>query len=135
DVMGDVALARSIAGLVEGEDVAVIEPARQSRFVLEAPQHLVGLQTVDVEPHGLERDRASDGGIDRFVDAAHGPTAEFTADLVAPDFFRRFDFHRGLPATHARASHSHTYAPEWGDSLKNIPIRAASQFSGVPMKI
>src|SRR5207249_9130338 len=83
--------------VVDGDNVAVVEDARQPRFVLEAAQHLVGLESVHVEPHGLERDSAANGRVDGLVYPAHRAFTQLTRDLVAADFFDRLArFHRPL---------------------------------------
>src|SRR5947199_3947529 len=60
---GDVEESVLLTGVVDGDDVAVVENAGKTRLILEATQHLVGLEAVHVEPHGLERDGASDGRV------------------------------------------------------------------------
>src|SRR5882724_354204 len=94
---GDVEQAVLLARVVNRDDVAVVENAREARLVLEPAQHLVGLQAVHVEAHGLERDRSSNGRVDGLVHPAHRAFTQLTRDLVAADFFDRLArFHRPL---------------------------------------
>ena len=92
---GDVEQAVLFAGVVNSDDVAVVEHPGQPRLILEAAQHLVGFQAVHVESHGLERDGAFDGRVDGLVHPSHRAFAQLARDLVAADLFDRLArFHR-----------------------------------------
>ena len=58
-----------------------------TRFVLEALQHVAAARAVYVEPHGLQRQRASDVGIGRPIHDSHGALAKLSGYYVAPNLF------------------------------------------------
>ena len=67
-------------GVVDGDDVRVVEHAGGARFGLEALQSL-GVRRERGRQH-LDRDVAAEARIARAVDLAHGPGTEGAGDLV-----------------------------------------------------
>ena len=51
ELHGDVENSVLLAGVVNGNDVGMIEDARRARFILETAHHFLRVQSMDVEPH------------------------------------------------------------------------------------
>src|SRR5262249_13788703 len=85
---GHVKQAIDFAGVVDGDDVGMVEHTGQAGLVAKARQQLVALRPLHVQAHGFERDRAADGRVQGLVHYAHGAPAELANYLIAPDFFQ-----------------------------------------------
>src|SRR5260370_36801502 len=99
---GDVEHSILLAGVVDGDNIGMVEHARGAGLVLEAAEKLAAIQTVSVQPQGLESHRAADGWVVGLVDHTHSPTAQFSDDFVSHYRLRRhgaFSFFEPLPAT------------------------------------
>ncbi len=74
-----------LAGIEDGDDVRVVQPAGGFRLAEEALLHVGQFLFVEFlrQRHGLDRDHAVDLGVTAQIDHAHGPLAQFLLDLVA----------------------------------------------------
>src|SRR5450432_610197 len=89
ELHGDIENAVLLACVKDGDDVGMAEYAGCARFILETAHHLRGVQTVDVETHGLECDGTANGGVFCFIDHAHGPATKFIENFVSADCLYR----------------------------------------------
>src|SRR5437773_6639185 len=76
-----------LAHVVDGDDVGMVQPAGDLRFMIEALQELILLARRKGEREGdrLEGDHPSDAGVSGLVDHPHRSAADFLEDFVAPD--------------------------------------------------
>ena len=77
-------------GVVQGDDVRVVQPAGRAHLGAKARFELgfhVGRQLL--EPDRLDRDTPLDVRVEAFVDAAHRPHAQGPDDFVAAELLRR----------------------------------------------
>ena len=51
ELHGDVENSVLLAGIVNSNDVGMVQNARGAGFILETAHHFLRVQTVDVEPH------------------------------------------------------------------------------------
>src|SRR5260370_2927810 len=99
---GDVEHSILLAGVVDGDNIGMVEHARGAGLVLEAAEKLAAIKTVSVQPHGLESHGAADGWVVGLIDHTHSPTAQFADDFVSPYRLQRHgasSFFEPLPAT------------------------------------
>jgi hypothetical protein len=97
DELGDeVLVLLEFAGIVDREDVRVIQRRGHLRFALEAPQRR-GVGPTRGEK--LDRDLPIQSRVERAVDHAHAALAEEGFDLVRSDAFRSRITHRGVAAS------------------------------------
>ena len=85
---GDVEDAILLAGVVDGDDVGMIERTRRARLVAEAAQQVFGIQAVGVQPRGLDGHGAADVGVGGLVHHPHGALPQFPRDVVTPDLLQ-----------------------------------------------
>ena len=83
---GNVEHALLLAGIVNGDNIGMVQETSSPGLVLEPPEHVLGFQAMDIEPHGLEGDGASNGRIERLVHKAHGATSKFFDNFVSCNF-------------------------------------------------
>ena len=72
---GHVEQAIDLTGVIDGNDVGMIEHAGQAGLITEARQQLAGFRPLHVQTHGLERDGTANGRIQGLVHYAHGALA------------------------------------------------------------
>ena len=94
--------ALELAGIVNGDDVGMLQHARQPSLIAKALQKLFGVGAVHVEPRSLEGDGASDVGIGGLVNHSHGAFAQGAYDFIAPDFGQRHFASRAAQLNGAR---------------------------------
>ena len=101
---------------VDGGDVGMAEGGEHPRLALEAAQ-AAGIAAKGVGER-LDRDLASEAGVERAVDAAHAAGAEQIEDLVASELLTE---HEATPGAITRRSWARSMAPTnplyaWRDS-------------------
>jgi hypothetical protein len=80
---GDEERAVLLAGLVDGDDVRMLERGRHARLALEAPAELrVGRE---LGHDDLERHAAVEAAVDREVDHAHAAAPDLALDVVGAE--------------------------------------------------
>src|SRR5690348_16859519 len=94
ELHGDVKDAVLLAGVIDGDDVGMVQHPGGARFILETAHHFLRVQSVDVEPHGLERYHSANGRIHGLVHDAHGAAPQLTGNLVSAN--RLYRHHEGL---------------------------------------
>ena len=94
ELHGDVENSVLLAGVINGNDVGMIEDARRARFILETAHHFLRVQSVDVEPHRFKRYGPPDRRVQRLVHNAHGAATKLTGNLVSANRLNRH--HEGL---------------------------------------
>jgi hypothetical protein len=80
---GDVEDPVLLAGVVNSNDVGMIEDACGAGFILETAHHFLRVQSVDVEPHRFKRYGPPDRWIQRLVHDAHRAAAKLAGNLVS----------------------------------------------------
>src|SRR5260370_8770225 len=86
---GDVEHSILLAGVVDGDNIGMVEHARGAGLVLEAAEKLAAIKTVSVQPHGLESHRAADGWVVGLVSHTHTPPPQFAHASLSPYRLRR----------------------------------------------
>src|SRR5207302_5481794 len=91
------------AGVVNGNNIRMIESAGRPSFVLKSPRSFVRSSTDAVEANGFERDLPANSGVERFIHHSHGSMANLTYDLVSPKLLRNRR-HRSLESNPHRTT-------------------------------
>src|SRR6185312_16537878 len=83
----DVAIRSNDAGLIDGDDVRMIERRRQRRFPQEPLQGIVLLALIRDEhaTDDFQRDVAPEAGVLRPIDLSHAARAKLADDFVRTD--------------------------------------------------
>src|SRR5437016_14471367 len=95
---GDVHHAVLLTSIVNRYDIRMVEYTGGTGLILEAAQHILGFEPVNIHTHGLQRDRTPNRGIQGLVNHTHGAAAKFRDDLVSTDSLERHDRHDSFPS-------------------------------------
>jgi hypothetical protein len=71
------------SGVIDGDNVGMVEYAGGAGFVLETAHHFLRVQSVDVEPHRFKCYGPADCGIQRLVHDAHRAAAQLAGYLIS----------------------------------------------------
>src|SRR5207244_4142916 len=74
-----------LAGVVDGDDVGMIQDPGGAGFEAKAAQYFVVVGPFQINTHGLERNHAADGRVFGAIHHAHGASPQFIEDAIPTD--------------------------------------------------